>query len=255
MKTADEDLDHPHRPTCERQDIMNHSDSTLRQHRDPALNYDPFTAWADIQPTDWRSAIWSMAVLACRDTEEYRDLQDRETDAIGRVFDLDPQLGHILEDVSYERVSHAIAFASVFGFGAARTFPARIEDLHLWLGRAYAYAHLRDPMRLQTGFDGLASVIDDVMDEELPRGEAAGKQGEALTAAEERLKRLLMDMVIPVMTTEMLTMLRRHEAEHHDVENQIQQSVARQFGALAEQIQTQLHAIEALGKPNAGAVA
>lgn len=102
-----------------------------------------FEAWAGLQPTDWRSAVWSAASEVWGAHPSYLGLQQQLEALMRRATDqAEARLAFDFETLVSEYWDTALKVGSLMGFALARTWPADLEGLDSWIDHAAAYADI-----------------------------------------------------------------------------------------------------------------
>ena len=95
----------------------------------------PFEAWGEMHPDDWRDAIGILAEMNYTRNAEMRAVVEKFAAAHPEV-DLD----HL------QLIYAAVNYAAVLGFSLARTESSRVDDLSGWVERAWAYGSFDTPI-------------------------------------------------------------------------------------------------------------
>lgn len=111
-------------------------------------------AWNDLNPTDWRSAVWALADHVICESDEYNQLLSRLNAIMALIPDdqrvpwegEEKRLGRLLEDAQENVHYYVTQTVAALGFALARTYPADLESFDEWLPRAVAYTGIEYPL-------------------------------------------------------------------------------------------------------------
>ena len=142
-----------------------------------------FAAWSELEPLEWRSAVWAVVDQLYPHAPEVLAAEAQRQELFATA--LDPVLRDDLDGSVREVINSASQAAAVLGFALARTWPAQPEDLPAWAERAWDYAALHRP--ILTREDAITRGV-------LPRGTRETARFAAAIARDDEDEQALLSM-------------------------------------------------------------